>query len=716
MRSGERGIVCALIATAWLAVCAGAVAQVPIDGFLPMVGIALTDEFDEDFNFFPFPSSSPGGTLLGPGGTPFYDVALLDTGAGFSLLTSQAYDDFNLDGPYPGESDGFFGTESIAIGGATGQLTAQINDPFGLYVGGLQGRASAGASLTMSHTALSGQTNTSTITLPAESDLPNVVGLPFASQYATRIRNDSPQIFELGGKTVRTPAIDFLPLGSGGNGITRKAPLSLNPGAAFAQPPSYLPNILNFDIDNPEEDPTLPTVTQGGLFLNANATNGASTLGNKEFFFDTGASVTVLSQFNALLLGFDVTTDIPEFTISIVGSGGTLQDVPGFFVDQITIPALGGNVTATNVPVLVLDVTDPSDPGNVVEGIVGTNLFAGRNMVIDPNPSTGGGGASAGVYVSDPVTTTFNWSTAAASAAWSLGSAWSAATTPTYLSQARLNNTGAVAKEAVVSGDQEAWDVEVSGAAAGMTVRVTSGGKLTVFSGVTVDPGGVIRLQDGTLDAQYVDIRGGRLTAAGEIRTGSGPIAGQVEALSGVIAPGDGVGRLTIDGRLSTGDAAVVEFELGGLLSGTEYDQIVVKGTAVLAGKLAASLTGAFTPSLGDSFELITYEESGGGFEVFDLPGGYVWDVTYGATSLLLEVAGVGLPGDFNADGVVDAADYAVWRDGLGTTYTAADYTTWKNNYGATNVNIVGSATSVPEPAMAMLLVIALAGSFGRRR
>src|SRR5690606_16924003 len=31
------------------------------------------------------------------------------------------------------------------------------------------------------------------------------------------------------------------------------------------------------------------------------------------------------------------------------------------------------------------------------------------------------------------------------------------------------------------------------------------------------------------------------------------------------------------------------------------------------------------------------------------------------------------LTGDFNGDGIVDAADYTVWRDNLGSPYTQAD-------------------------------------------
>ncbi len=39
-------------------------------------------------------------------------------------------------------------------------------------------------------------------------------------------------------------------------------------------------------------------------------------------------------------------------------------------------------------------------------------------------------------------------------------------------------------------------------------------------------------------------------------------------------------------------------------------------------------------------------------------------------------------PGDFNADGKVDAGDFVVWRNGLGADYTEQDYIDWKANYG----------------------------------
>ncbi|TWT99860.1 hypothetical protein Pla108_08030 [Botrimarina colliarenosi] len=69
------------------------------------------------------------------------------------------------------------------------------------------------------------------------------------------------------------------------------------------------------------------------------------------------------------------------------------------------------------------------------------------------------------------------------------------------------------------------------------------------------------------------------------------------------------------------------------------------------------------------------------------------------------------LPGDFNFDDVVDAADYTVWRDGLGKTLTQADYTVWQANYGAVRGGT--AAVAVPEPTGVLLLA---AAAFGRRR
>jgi probable HAF family extracellular repeat protein len=78
-------------------------------------------------------------------------------------------------------------------------------------------------------------------------------------------------------------------------------------------------------------------------------------------------------------------------------------------------------------------------------------------------------------------------------------------------------------------------------------------------------------------------------------------------------------------------------------------------------------------------------------------------------------------PGDFNHDGTVDAADYVVWRKGLGTTYTQDHYNIWRAHFGMTAGSSSGSAGAspsqafVPEPATLLLLILAAAGWCLRR-
>lgn len=42
----------------------------------------------------------------------------------------------------------------------------------------------------------------------------------------------------------------------------------------------------------------------------------------------------------------------------------------------------------------------------------------------------------------------------------------------------------------------------------------------------------------------------------------------------------------------------------------------------------------------------------------------------------------IGLPGDYNHDGVVNAADYVVWRKRLGSVYTQSDFLIWRAHFG----------------------------------
>jgi autotransporter-associated beta strand protein len=116
---------------------------------------------------------------------------------------------------------------------------------------------------------------------------------------------------------------------------------------------------------------------------------------------------------------------------------------------------------------------------------------------------------------------------------------------------------------------------------------------------------------------------------------------------------------------------------------------------------------------------------------------------TYGATgsgatntndeyffgSGIITVVAPGVPGDYNGNGSVDAADYVVWRNGgpllnevdTPGTVNAADYTEWRSRFGNSGSGAgggMGPSAGVPEPATATCLVLfsAALGIFRRRR
>lgn len=69
-------------------------------------------------------------------------------------------------------------------------------------------------------------------------------------------------------------------------------------------------------------------------------------------------------------------------------------------------------------------------------------------------------------------------------------------------------------------------------------------------------------------------------------------------------------------------------------------------------------------------------------------------------------------PGDFNGDGLVDAADYTVWRDGFPIDFSQADYEAWAMNYGAASTQ----AITVPEPTTFVSVLTGGLLLIGRRR
>ncbi|MDY7011305.1 MAG: hypothetical protein SVV80_11235, partial [Planctomycetota bacterium] len=146
--------------------------------------------------------------------------------------------------------------------------------------------------------------------------------------------------------------------------------------------------------------------------------------------------------------------------------------------------------------------------------------------------------------------------------------------------------------------------------------------------------------------------------------------------------------------------------EIGGLVAGTEYDKVVVVGTAKIAGRLDLSLISGFMPNYNDEFEILTAGSAIGRFDLITgmaiTPTLYLATV-YNPDNIKIVAA---IPGDANFDVRVDDSDLNFLLTGWGTgdEWREGDF----NGSGSVNdsdLNLLlsnwtypPSASAVPEP------------------
>jgi hypothetical protein len=203
---------------------------------------------------------------------------------------------------------------------------------------------------------------------------------------------------------------------------------------------------------------------------------------------------------------------------------------------------------------------------------------------------------------------------------------------------------------------------------------------------------------------------------------------------NGSFADGTDQDSLTIDfGQLTQAVGTQMQnFSLFNLVSTIGFtakldlDQIIAVGdTSILntnastfsnlAAGASQSLTAAFdTSMIGDFASTYTFKLSDE-----DVPGATTQ--TDLVLTLLGKVVSASLLGDYNGDGIVDAADYTVWRDSLGNSVTSGtgadgssngvvdqdDYDVWVAHFGDHSPgSAAGSTAAVPEPSAAFLLAL----------
>ncbi len=142
----------------------------------------------------------------------------------------------------------------------------------------------------------------------------------------------------------------------------------------------------------------------------------------------------------------------------------------------------------------------------------------------------------------------------------------------------------------------------------------------------------------------------GRINGNGTVRTAvNGTVVNE-----GVIAPGNSIGALTIDGDL-TMSTGKLQFELAGTSS---FDRLVIGDAAFFAGTLEVINFG-YSPAVGDSFVIITFNQRLSN-SVFGslLVTGYGPEVVFAATYNLNNVT-------LNVVAVPEPGTWALWLAGL---------------------------------------------------
>lgn len=238
----------------------------------------------------------------------------------------------------------------------------------------------------------------------------------------------------------------------------------------------------------------------------------------------------------------------------------------------------------------------------------------------------------------------------------------------------------------------------------GNTLSVTTGSTAAINN--NLDSG-----TSGTLDNQ------GNLFGTGRV---NGSLVN-----GGRVAPGAGVGVMTVDGNYTQTAGSSLDIQLAGP---ADFDLLNITGSATLAGSLDVSLL-SYAPAVAEDFVVLT---AAGGItdNGISLTGesGFSYNIM-GNDLVLTYQAIVSSDADFNGDSVVNGADFLIWQRGVGLGgqtdnsngdangdgfVNGADLTDWETQFGQPAPS-AASAALVPEPAAIAIMAIGCLAAGGCR-
>lgn len=257
--------------------------------------------------------------------------------------------------------------------------------------------------------------------------------------------------------------------------------------------------------------------------------------------------------------------------------------------------------------------------------------------------------------------------------------------------------------------------------------RIDIGGALTVWgTGAVTHNGG------------HISVDTVNHTAGGTFAFNAGTLSvnrfeGNLVNPGGTLSPGVGAetGATLIVGDYSQQSGGTLAIDIGGAGAGSTHDLVNISGAAQIDGLLQLSLNNGFAPDAGDEFTVLAANSLFGFFDnvingqrldTADGLGSFV--VNYGIGSAFDEArivlsdfqSAATIPGDYNNDGIVDAVDYAIWRENLGNpvtlpgdptpgSVTHADFEVWRANFGSGLAPVI-TTNALPEISTIWLTMI----------
>jgi MYXO-CTERM domain-containing protein len=363
---------------------------------------------------------------------------------------------------------------------------------------------------------------------------------------------------------------------------------------------------------------------------------------------------------------------------AVAFNGGTLQTTAGLTINNGMVFRLGGGTITASDPLTVEGPVSGFGPvtisGTLTLASTGTQLTSGAVLLSNSSLALDGG------------------SITGSNGAYSSGTACSGGAGVVSTGGATITNAGSISG-GLAAGSKTNYAAAVLFAGGANTLILESGYSFTgnvVSTSGTTNGGDTLELGGGsnaTFNAsalasaaptsysgtpQYYGFNhfevGGTVTwtITGNVATsGTGQNVNNLAINSGATAIFTGTfsgaanvagtGTAEFDGTLSPGDPFTEQFagavvlqsgnnlimQIGGTTAGSGYDQIIANGGISLGGTLTVQLINGFTPTAGESFQLIDPSSISGAFSTLDLAAlssGLQWNTSLLDTSGVISV------------------------------------------------------------------------------